>query len=584
MAYRRTMLLLSIVTAACIHVALYFAAPHIYLIKANSAVRDLSNTFRVEVVEMPSPAVEPWRVLDDPTRPESVRELLRRENEVLLPDTFEREWADVPDQADRLSENAGEREHALEFDADRLRTMEAKVLEIQEQDAREDLEIARRVVSASEPRFLGPDDLPTLRGGDAESAGAAGDFFSPYDGPGTGPGGAGSGAGPGAGGEALSPDRSESTLDDETPPDFAALGAEDAVARDAIKTAIRQETGFDVLDEAVSVHVETYVDQRTGEGYFELQIYPRDDTSIPVVRKEVTFVLDASKSIGQRKLDAAARGIAACIRSMAPEDRFNIVVFRDRPSYFQHELVAATAENKAAAVHFLGQLESIGSTDVYGAMREVVLRPSSRGISNYIVLITDGRPTGDALAGRDLINAVTLDNTHRRTIYTIGAGTSANRYLLDLLAYRNKGMTFISPNSNALVEDIPRFFERIREPVLVNLTADYGRIPRDEVYPREIPDFYRGRAVTVYGKFDPARHHEVVMRLHGRAGSEEKELVFKTDLRASNTGDPSIAEQWAFQKSYYLIGEICAVGEVPVLIDELNRLSREYGVRTSYTP
>ncbi len=70
----------------------------------------------------------------------------------------------------------------------------------------------------------------------------------------------------------------------------------------------------------------------------------------------------------------------------------------------------------------------------------------------------------------------------------------------------------------------------------------------------------------------------------GSAGSETKELVFKTTLAQSGTGDPSIAHDWAFQKVYHLIGEICRVGETPALTQELQALSQKYDIHTSYSP
>jgi hypothetical protein len=103
------------------------------------------------------------------------------------------------------------------------------------------------------------------------------------------------------------------------------------------------------------------------------------------------------------------------------------------------------------------------------------------------------------------------------------------------------------------------------------------------VFPKEIPDFYRGRAVTVYGRFDPEKDKDFSMRLTGAAGNRRKELVFRADLSKASSGDKQIARNWAFQKIYYLIGEICRVGEKPELLDEVRRLSGEYGIKTSYS-
>ncbi|MBI4556107.1 MAG: hypothetical protein HY706_00865, partial [Candidatus Hydrogenedentes bacterium] len=126
------------------------------------------------------------------------------------------------------------------------------------------------------------------------------------------------------------------------------------------------------------------------------------------------------------------------------------------------------------------------------------------------------------------------------------------------------------------------FLERVNDPLLVHLEADYGQINETEVFPKDIPDFYRGRAVTVYGRFNPAQNKEFSMRLTGQAGTRKKELVFKTNLTKAATGDAEIARNWAFRKVYFLIGEICREGETPELLAELHELSRKYNIRTSY--
>lgn len=236
-----------------------------------------------------------------------------------------------------------------------------------------------------------------------------------------------------------------------------------------------------------------------------------------------------------------------------------------------------------AALAFLDGLESRGSTDVYSAVEPAIAVPPRSGVPGLVLVMSDGRPTSGNLAGRNLINALTAENTHGNTIYTFGGGNTVNRYLLDLLAYRNKGMTHIAPKIEDIDEHLPGFFGQVSDPILVDLRADYGRIDAETVFPRVLPDFYSGRVVTVYGKFDPARDEELVLRLEGRAEAVKKEIVLKASLRDASVGGRSVAQSWAFEKSYDLIGEITRVGETPDLMDELRRLGQVYDVRTAYS-
>jgi len=158
-----------------------------------------------------------------------------------------------------------------------------------------------------------------------------------------------------------------------------------------------------------------------------------------------------------------------------------------------------------------------------------------------------------------------------------------NRYLLDLLAYRNRGESQIIDDIAEIDSKFPQFFTRFDEPILVNCDVDYGNLETGGVFPRDIPDFYRGQAVTVYGQFDPSQNDEFAVRLTGRAGPDEKEVIFRANLDDAESGDASIARWWAHGKIYHLIGEICRIGETPELTAELKALSDRYNIDTTYS-
>ena len=205
------------------------------------------------------------------------------------------------------------------------------------------------------------------------------------------------------------------------------------------------------------------------------------------------------------------------------------------------------------------------------------------GEPSVVFVMTDGRPTAGVKDGRTIINALTDENRGRHTVYAYGGGRTVNRYLLDLLAYRNKGESYVTPEIDQIDAELPSFFARISEPILVDLEADYGRIDENDVFPKKVPDFYRGRVVTVYGRYQPEKDKEFSVRLTGRAGDKKKELVFRTNLSKAGAGDASIAQRWAFERIYWLIGEICRVGETPDLLQELRDLSAKYNISTSYS-
>lgn len=574
------MLFLSFTVALMLYSALYAVAPDIYLIRANSAVDMLPTRVRVTLLDDVTQRrfeAPPDENLTMASRPGSVRDLLEEATKHLpLAESGLEEVED--DLAERIAQEGMKREHDLEQDREVLQGIEAQVLAIAQEQARKDIEIARRYVRSNSYRLLeegeGIGEGGAGYGGGALGLGPLPDAASGEDGV------LGADA---EGEEVLDIGASSDLLLSEFDPSILPeLPDVTLFAADFARRNIQRESGYEGMDALVDIEAATYVDPASGQGYFRLQIFPKAGESIEPLPKDVTYIIDASNSIMQRKLDLTIRGLRAGLDLLRPTDRFNVIVFRDTPQSFREGLTPVSGEEIEAALSFLKGMTSRGSTDVYKAMSPVVRGTPRRGLPANIVVISDGRPTTGNLTGRELINAITAENTHGNTIFTFGGGNTVNRYLMDLLAYRNRGLTVIAPRVEDIDEDLPVFLNQINDAILVNLRADYGRINEETIYPRALPDFYLGRVVTVYGQYDPAQDEELVLRLQGEAGLVKKDLVLKASLRDASEGDGSIARGWAFEKSYHLIGEITQAGETPELMEQLRSLSEEFDIRTSY--
>ncbi|MCH8203688.1 MAG: VWA domain-containing protein [Candidatus Hydrogenedentes bacterium] len=584
MLSRRAMLLVSFVAAVALYSGLYAIAPNIFLIRANSAVDAFPNRLRVELLD--SVTLERFDPAPDDavtmaSRPGSVRDLIEQETEHLpLQDTDWEPQEEAVALAERVSQAGMTREHDLVRDPDVAAGIEARIIEIAQDVARKDIEIARRYVRASPNRLLKDGENigaggAGVRGGEILGLGA---LQAPVPGGEAANRATSEGRGALEGGQAgermLFPEFDAPILP--ALPDETLLGGEFA------RRNIQRESPYERMDHIVDIRAATYVDPITGQGFFRLEIFPVAGGKVEVLPKDVTFLVDASNSILQRKLDLTVRGLKACLSLLRPEDRFNVVVFRDNPRSFRERPIPVSEEAIEEAIAFLEGMESGGSTDLYKAVLSVIGESPRTGLPGIVVVLSDGRPTTGNFSGRELINALTAENDNGNTIFTFGGGNTVNRYLMDLLAYRNKGMSVVTRRVEDIDDELPVFFEQINDALLVNLRADYGRIDAESVYPRTLPDFYRGRVLTVYGQFDSARDTELVLRLKGEAGAAKKDMVLKASLEAASRGDRSIAQGWAFEKSYHLIGEMTRVGETPELMGELRRLSEEFKVQTSY--
>ncbi len=598
--YRRIVLVLSLVVSSAIYLGLYIAAPSIFLMSASAAPKKLPKPLQVQLYNGPMPEpVPPEDVITTAlaSRPGSVRDLIveqTKELPIAHPSTGTPDLAgdealsmDVASMAAPAPAPRAEalvREHDLAKNDALLGGMEARLVAIPESSARAAIEVPRRFIAENDTRILAVNDQPML----VDNSGAPPSFSLPTAVAAAPMPTASVPATPMPETRAPMPERMGESLIEppmERPsPSIPGLADETILARENLLSDVRGNNPFDSMEGLVRLETATYVDPASREGYFRLRIIPRDDAKIATLPRDVTFVIDASNSIVQRKLDLTARGISASLSMLRPVDRFNIIVFRDTPKPFRPELTEASAANVAEAKKFLEGIKSGGGTDVFGAVAPVLLNPPRPGGPGVVVVVSDGRPTTGHLEGRELIRQLSEQNVSGNTVYTFGGGNTVNRYLMDLLAYRNRGQSRVTDEIEDVDNELPKFFQRLQDALLVNLQADYGRVNEAEVFPQEMPDFYRGRVVTVYGKFKPGQDDDLVLRLQGRAGDEQKEIVLKADLAGAEKGTREIAQGWAFEKTYHLIGEITEVGETPELMGEIRRLSDQFDVRTSYSP
>ncbi len=512
------------------------------------------------------------------TRPDKIEDLLKREADVIKAlDSALNKTAEMPNLAGRLAQESLPSERPLDPDADTLARVDAKVIEIAQENARVGIDIPRRLVAPSQGRIVGENEFPVLRGpSDApEGAVALGDMptVSLLDMP--------------VHPRGESADGQSPPIEDTAPLEPAnvslpSLPQVDVIARAPVMENIRGERPFEFMDDMVDIGLETYLPPGEKDGFFRVRIVPKKGGNIEVLPQDVTFVIDASNSIVQRKLDATVKGARDAVAQLKSNDRFNIVVFRDTPAFFQPGLVPASQDNLGDALKFLTNVQSHGETDVFSALRPVIQTPPREGVSGLVVVVTDGRPTIGLRDTRALINDLTNENVQGNEIIAYGGGNTVNRYLLDLLAYRNRGESRVESAIDGIGRDLPAFVAQFSEPILANLRADYIDIDAAGVFPKQLPDFRKQRVVTVYGRFNPKKDGGFVMRLSGMALSKKKEIIFRSDLRKSATGDADLARNWAFQKVYFLIGEICRLGEKPELINEMRQLCKKYGIRTSY--
>jgi hypothetical protein len=356
--------------------------------------------------------------------------------------------------------------------------------------------------------------------------------------------------------------------------------AEDVIAQQREEER-RQSSPLKPLEKLLKIEVSGY---RSAEDsrhvYVRVQIDRLAPEVLPVLPKDMLFVQDASASMTEQKLHFCREGLLKALNHLRPGDRFNVMAYRDRPTLCFPDWTEAKPEALVQARGFVMAMQSTGETDIYGSIRQVLALPRDPLRPLLVLLVSDGVATMGETDSARIISGFSAENQGNVSLFGLGTYPGANRYLLDLLGYRNRGDARVVTTGRW---DIPAVVEaraqEISRPVLGGLKLRFAG-GQSEAYPEQPTNLYLDRPLVLFARA-PADQPRLVFQVVGQAGDVPCDMVFDVPLGRVPQGDKEIRTSWAWQKIYALIGEHTRTRD-PRLLDELRRVARAYDLEVPY--
>ena len=325
------------------------------------------------------------------------------------------------------------------------------------------------------------------------------------------------------------------------------------------------------------------------QGYFLLMISPKDDWSDQEYSaKDVVFVVDTSGSMAEEgKMEKARAALLYGVRILRPQDRFNIISFAGEEHLMEAGMIAADDHGRARGEAFVKALRPVGGTNInqslLAALRQFIDSDSER--PKMLVFMTDGLPTVDETN----VNRI-VDNVHKAIkpgvrLFTFGVGYDVNTTLLDKLAADNGGVAdYVEPKEDLEVK-VSNFFSKVNYPVLTDLQLDMGGAQTDLVYPRAMPDVFRGSQVTLIGRYSNASDlNSVQLKLTGRSGGATRTYTYPNlSFPLRSDANEFLPRLWATRRVGWLMEQVRSNGDQKELRDEIVDLGTRYGIVTPYT-
>ncbi len=335
------------------------------------------------------------------------------------------------------------------------------------------------------------------------------------------------------------------------------------------------------------------------DGYFMLLAAP-DSAVAPkeIAAKDAIFVLDTSGSMEGEKIEQARRALLTLIGNLNPNDRFGIVTFSSDVRTFRDAPVAATKENLDAARDWTKEIKAVGGTNINEALQEALKMLPKADRPQQVIFMTDGLPTVGETSIEQIIKNARSANARNEAIerkgeapldtkarlFTFGVGFDVNTRLLDTLAEDNRGSSdYVLPQED-IEQKVGALYSKIAYPVLANPRLDFGDMKVFDVYPRRLPDLFKGSQVVIFGRYAGKTNGAKVQLIGDSMGREER-IQSQGDWTDKDNLNDTLPRLWATRKVAYLLDDARRSGRTvdPEVREEIIKLSKKYGIVTQFT-
>ncbi len=315
-------------------------------------------------------------------------------------------------------------------------------------------------------------------------------------------------------------------------------------------------------------------------GFFTLILTPpARPAGDAITPKEIVFVLDTSGSMMGFPIEKAKEAMKLALDGLNPRDTFNLITFSGDTHILFPEPVPATAENLSRAQAFLASRHGSGGTEMMKAIRAALDPSDSQRHIRVVCFMTDG------YVGNDMEIIGEIQRHPNARVFSFGIGNSVNRFLLDKMAEEGRGeVEYVALNDDGSAA-ARRFHERVRTPVLTDISLDWGGLPVTDVHPKRIPDLFAARPLVVHGRYTAAAHG--VLRIQGLQAGRSYNRQVAVELPAAEPRHDVLATLWARARVEELMGTDWAGAQRGTPREDIReavvRLGLDYRLMTQYT-
>jgi len=325
-------------------------------------------------------------------------------------------------------------------------------------------------------------------------------------------------------------------------------------------------TDSDAISDALLTH--------TSEkgNFFSLTLQPPARiTPKEIVPRDLIFVLDTSGSMSGVPVETSKSLMRRAIENLRPNDRFNIVTFAGDTRLLFDSPVANTEENRHRGLRFIDTLKGGGGTEMMKAIRAALAADPASERLRIVCFLTDGYVGNDL----DIVGAV-KDNARSTRVFSLGIGSSVNRFLLDAMAAAGRGEAHYVTGGTDPRKTADALYDRIDAPVLTDIRLEFEGVEVSELYPERLEDLFSAKPVVITGRYRAGAIGKVHLR--GRTADGPFVRTVPIDLPATAPENAALGSLWARAKVAHLMMQDMTGAQRGTMREELKKAITDLGL------
>ena len=335
---------------------------------------------------------------------------------------------------------------------------------------------------------------------------------------------------------------------------------------------------YDVAGRAIQDALITHRSSRGG--FFTLILQPPERiVADDVTPKELVFVLDTSGSMSGFPIEKAKETMRLALDNLYPSDTFNLITFSGDTHILFPQPVPATKANLRKAQAFLSSTSGQGGTEMMKAILAALEPSDNQSHLRIVCFMTDG------FVGNDMGIIAEIQKHKNARVFAFGIGSSVNRFLLENMAQAGRGdVEYVGLNDDGSAA-AQRFHQRVRNPLLTDISINWSGLPVTDIYPQRIPDLFGAKPVIVTGRYTEPGSGTI--QLTGKMGGNDFTREIPVSLPESMELHDVLAPLWARTRISDLMSQDFRGAQTgamrPDLKSTITQLGLEFRLMTQFT-